>query len=300
MKRYLSIFLFFLLCFSQAEPYVVVLGVAQDGGMPHSGCEKTCCKDLWDQPEKHLKVASIAIIDPNTKRAWMVDATPDLPIQHYSITNEHLCELKGIFLTHGHIGHYTGLIHMGREVMGSKSMPVYAMPRMNGFLESNGPWEQLVKLGNIEINPIQADKSIGLTNELSITPFIVPHRDEYTETVGYRIDGPNKSLIYIPDIDKWSRWETDIVKLVNNVDYALLDATFYDNDEIPNRNISEIPHPFIIETMDHFSNSKLSEKKKIHFIHLNHSNPALTKQEIKDQILNQGFQISEEGQKFEL
>ncbi len=191
-------------------------------------------------------------------------------------------------------------MHLGREVMGANSMPVYAMPRMKEFLTSNGPWDQLVRLNNIQINPIQSDESIQLSDKLTITPFLVPHRDEYTETVGYRIDGPNKSLVYIPDIDKWSKWETDIVELVGEVDYALLDGTFYDNNEIPDRNMSEIPHPFIIETMDHFINSELLEKKKIHFIHMNHSNPALNKQDIKDHIIKQGFNISTKGEKFPL
>lgn len=300
MKRTFFILLTISLCFSQTEPYVVVLGIAQDGGMPHAGCEKTCCKDLWNPPEIQLKVSSIAIIDPDTKRAWMIDATPDFPTQLYSITNKYKSELKGIFLTHGHIGHYTGLMHLGREVMGANSMPVYAMPRMKVFLENNGPWDQLVSLKNIQIVPIQPDKSVKLTNQISITPFLVPHRDEYTETVGYRIDGPKRSMIYIPDIDKWNKWETDIVDLVSDVDYALLDGTFYDGDEIPNREMSEIPHPFIIETMDRFSNSELSEKKKINFIHLNHSNPALSKLDVKELILNQGFQISDERQKFTL
>lgn len=299
MMRIISIFLLISLCFGQDEPYVIVLGVAQDGGIPHAGCEKTCCNDLWDR-ELHLNVASIAVADPATHQAWMIDATPNFPGQLNLITKKHHSKLKGIFLTHGHIGHYTGLMNLGREVMGANSMPVYAMPRMKEFLTSNGPWDQLVRLNNIQINPIQSDESIQLSDKLTITPFLVPHRDEYTETVGYRIDGPNKSLVYIPDIDKWSKWETDIVELVGEVDYALLDGTFYDNNEIPDRNMSEIPHPFIIETMDHFINSELLEKKKIHFIHMNHSNPALKKQDIKDHIIKQGFNISAKGEKFPL
>jgi len=28
------------------------------------------------------------------------------------------------------MGHYTGLMHFGREVMGTNNLPVYAMPKM--------------------------------------------------------------------------------------------------------------------------------------------------------------------------
>jgi pyrroloquinoline quinone biosynthesis protein B len=129
----------------------------------------------------------------------------------------------------------------------------------------------------------------------------VPHRDEYTETVGYRIDGPEKTLIFIPDIDKWSKWNQDIKQKLKNTDFALLDGTFYANGEIANRDMSEIPHPFITETMNLFKASSIIEKSKIHFIHLNHTNPALKESsDAFKEVNNQGYHITYEGQKFEL
>ena len=216
---------------SSTNPYVIVLGIAQDGGAPHAGCIKECCEEKWDNPTQHARVSSIAIVDPATKESWIIDATPDFALQLTAIDNQ----LNGIFLTHAHIGHYTGLIHLGREVMGAKEVPVYAMPRMKQFLETNGPWNQLVNLGNISIQEINDNGGVQLNERLSIVPFLVPHRDEYSETVGYKVQGPNKSLIFIPDIDKWDKWESNIKELVEDNDYSLLDGTFYDINELPGR-----------------------------------------------------------------
>ena len=280
---------------SSTNPYVIVLGIAQDGGAPHAGCIKECCEEKWDDPTQHARVSSIAIVDPVTEESWIIDATPDFALQLTAIDNQ----LSGVFLTHAHIGHYTGLIHLGREVMGAKEVPVYAMPRMKQFLESNGPWNQLVNLGNISIQEINDNGVVQLNERLSIVPFLVPHRDEYSETVGYKVQGPNKSLIFIPDIDKWDKWESNIKELVEDNDYSLLDGTFYDINELPGRDMSKIPHPFIIETMEIFEDSIY--RNSIHFIHLNHTNPALNKNsnEYKKIIYN-GFNIVERGNIFNL
>ena len=280
---------------SSTNPYVIVLGIAQDGGAPHAGCIKECCEEKWDNPTQHARVSSIAIVDPATKESWIIDATPDFALQLTAIDNQ----LSGIFLTHAHIGHYTGLIHLGREVMGAKEIPVYAMPRMKQFLETNGPWNQLVALNNISINGISDKEKINLNERLSITPFLVPHRDEYSETVGYKIQGPNQSLVFIPDIDKWQKWDQDIKEVVNNNTYSLLDGTFYDIDELPGRDMSEIPHPFIVESMDIFND--IVNNSGIYFIHLNHSNPALdSNSNAFDNIKKNGFHIAERGQSFDL
>ena len=283
------------------KPYAVVLGIAQDGGYPHAGCMKLCCRDLWDNTRPKEKVASIAIIDPRTRLAWIIDATPDFPEQLHTVTQKHGARLAGIFITHAHIGHYTGLMHLGREVMGARNITVYAMPRMKRFLENNGPWSQLVKLKNIHLNPIMDQQEIILGKQLIIEPFRVPHRDEFSETVGFTIVGPNESLIYIPDIDKWAKWETSIMEEIQKVDLAYLDATFYDGEELNYRAMSEVPHPFIVESMELFKDLPASEKSKIHFIHFNHTNPALDKSSMKyAEVINNGFKLAETGEMVKL
>ena len=273
--------IFSCLSYSQKEfsPYIIVLGTIQDAGSPHMGCEKSCCISLFENPDPNRKVVSLGLVDPLEKKYWLIEASPDFITQCRELKKisafEHGKSPDGIFLTHAHIGHYTGLMYLGKESYNSKNVPVFAMTRMKGFLIKNGPWSQLFKLNNIRINNLNHQEEIKLSNNLSITPFLVPHRDEFSETVGFKINGPKKSVLFIPDIDKWGKWNKNLIKEIKSVDVALLDGTFYDDKEVNNRNISDIPHPFIVETMDLFKEEKNSEKFKINFIHFNHTNPLL-------------------------
>jgi len=260
---------------------LVVLGTVQDGGAPHIGCTKKCCERLWKQPDESLKVVSLGIIDYENDKTYVFEATPDFPEQlsHLNrLAGRPMSQMPdGIFITHAHIGHYTGLMFLGREAKGARNVPVYAMPQLHEFLSTNGPWDQLVSLKNVELKSFE-EGAVALSDKLTVKPFTVPHRDEYSETVGFTISGAEKKVIFIPDIDKWSKWEEDIIEKVSEVDIAFLDATFYDAKEINNRDISEIPHPFVIESMELFSGLSESEKGKIYFIHLNHTNPLLNVQ----------------------
>ncbi len=295
----ISIFLIGWTLPNNDNPYIIVLGIAQDGGAPHAACTKDCCIDKWDNPKLHNQVSSLGIVDPSTNEVWMIDATPDFSLQLNTLTMDQKRTFKGVFLTHAHIGHYTGLIHLGREVMGAKQIPVYAMPKMKRFLTTNGPWSQLVDLNNIDIKNLQNNTKIQLNNNLSITPFIVPHRDEFSETVGYKISGPNKSLIFIPDIDKWEKWSQNIEDVVEDNDFSLLDGTFYDINELPGRDMSEIPHPFIVESMEILKN--INNKSGVHFIHLNHTNPALNRQStVMKMIKDSGLNVAKKNQRFHL
>jgi pyrroloquinoline quinone biosynthesis protein B len=149
---------------------------------------------------------------------------------------------------------------LGKEALNAKEVSVFGMPKMKSFLEKNGPWNQLVMNKNILIKEMISEEEVILSANLKVIPFLVPHRDEYSETVGYKIIGANKKALFIPDIDKWQKWERDIIKEIAKVDYAFLDATFFDAAEVNNRDISEIPHPFIIESMELFS--KLTSEEK--------------------------------------
>lgn len=279
---------------------LIVLGTVQDGGAPHIGCTKLCCADLWSNPDPSLRVVSLGIIDHDRDKVYIMEATPDFPEQLGHINEvagrpkSHMPD--GIFITHAHIGHYTGLMFLGREAKGASNVPVYAMPKLQTFFNTNGPWNQLVKLKNISLRSFDENGNAVLSDDLKIVPFKVPHRDEYSETVGFEIWGPEKKILFIPDIDKWSKWEEDIIKKVKEVDIAYLDATFYDAQEINNRDIAEIPHPFVIESMELFENLPLSEKQKIHFIHLNHTNPLLNESsEAFKEVYNNGFEVAQFG-----
>jgi len=206
-----------------------------------------------------------------------------------------------IFLTHAHIGHYAGLLYLGKEALGANRVPVYAMPRMRAFLRQNGPWSQLVQDSNIVLRQLRDQEPVILPQQITVTPLRVPHRDEYSETVGYRIEGPRKAALFIPDIDKWSSWERRIEDEIRKVDYAFLDATFYSGTELDNRDMRDIPHPFVLESMQRFQSLPAVEREKIIFIHLNHTNPILDPNSRESQqVLQAGFQIGRTGQVFPL
>lgn len=283
---------------------LVILGTVQDGGSPHIGCKRECCSELFDNPDPTRMVVSIGVVDKAQNKTYLFEATPDISrqlkfLKRYAQNSKETPH--GIFLTHAHIGHYAGLLFLGREALGGNNVPVYTMPKMKSFLETNGPWDQLVTLENITLEPIYDKEVLELTPSLSVVPFRVPHRDEYSETVGYKIIGPNKKALFIPDIDKWEKWESSIVRELKTVDYAFLDATFYDGEEINTRDIAEIPHPFVIESMTQFQSLPRSEKAKIHFIHFNHTNPLLNpKSKAFKKTTNAGYHVAQFLQEFAL
>ncbi len=289
---------------SSDPPVMVVLGIAQDGGVPQAGTKQ---HPGWQDPDKHRFVVCLGLVDPLSQQRWMFEATPDFPEQLHRLDQIAPMQdsgLSGIFLTHAHLGHYTGLMFLGHEVMGAQGAPVYAMPRMRRYLQTNGPWDQLVRYENIRLQELTADSTIHLNERLQVTPFLAPHRQEYSEVVGYQIDGPNRSVLFIPDIDGWEQWDewgTAIEDKIAEVDVAYLDATFFDNGEIPGRDMSGFPHPFIRHSMRRFSGLPASEKGKIRFIHLNHTNPALWRESAaRQEIIENGFNVAEEMERLAL
>lgn len=286
---------------SPQAPYLVVLGIAQDGGAPQTGSKQ---HPGWEDPAQVRLVVSLGLVDPRSGGRWMFEATPDFKYQLHRLdqTAPHPDSpgLQGIFLTHAHIGHYTGLMLLGHESLGARLVPVYAMPRMSEFLQSNGPWDQLVRYGNIQLRGLQADQPVELAADLKVTPLRVPHRQEYSEVVGFRIDGPQRSVLFIPDIDSWEEWDeqgTRIEDLIRKVDVAYLDGSFFANGEIPGRDMSGFPHPFITHSMERFASLPAEERAKIRFIHLNHTNPALSPDSTARMVVSEaGMRVAREGE----
>ena len=287
----------------ERAPYIYILGVAQDAGFPQAGCYKPHCMPGWNDPENKINVTSLGLIDPTSKKKYIFEATPNFPEQLFLLEQEAPSDdfsLNGIFITHAHIGHYTGLMYLGREAIGAKGLPVYVMPKMEQYLRENGPWSQLIALNNISLMPLRNDRSEVLNN-LKVTPFLVPHRDEFSETVGYSIQGPKKTALFIPDINKWSQWKENILERIQLVDYALIDATFYDNNELPGRDMSKIPHPFVVETIATLSLLPREQREKVWFIHMNHTNPLLNlNSDQAKRVRAQGFNIASTGLRLKL
>lgn len=305
----LFLFLFLIGCEKANEvenpapetPFLIVLGVAQDAGYPQAGYQ-----DEWKAIDlgqrKPLYTVSLGLVDPKNNTRYLFEATPDFKEQLQmldvlSTTNNY--PFDGIFLTHAHIGHYAGLMHLGKEVMGTSSVPVFAMPKMKTFLEENGPWSQLVKLNNISLKPTLDSTFVELSGGVSVMPFTVPHRDEYSETVGYKIKVQNQSVVFIPDIDKWNKWDVDIREVVKANDLILIDASFYQDGELKGRDMSLIPHPFTKESMELFKDLSEADKAKVYFIHANHTNPILDLNSTEyEEVIKAGFHIADQGQIF--
>lgn len=287
-----------------SEPGLVltVLGIAQDAGVPQAGRHDD---PAWDDLTRRRYATSLAVVDTRTGRRYLFEATPDFKFQLYALDRRFPPKtrpgLDGIFLTHAHIGHYVGLMMLGHEVIGAQGVPVYAMPRMAQFLTDNGPWSQLVRYKNIALQPMAAEKPVELPSGLQVTPFLVPHRQEFSEVVGYRIEGPHKKVLFIPDIDRWEDWDKDLAEVLATVDVAYLDATFYANGEIPGRDMSGFPHPFITVTMQRLAHLPATEKRKVRFIHFNHTNPVLAPDSAERRhVQEQGFRLADEGEELGL
>ena len=284
------------------ETSLVILGTAQDAGSPQIACQKSCCKSLWESGKKE-GVVSLGLIDSMNQTHFLFEATPDITQQLQSLKTEvgPTSHLGGVFLTHAHMGHYSGLMFLGKEALGGDHIPVYTLPRMANYLKNNGPWEQLVEEKNIVLFPLVGSIPMQATPQLKVTPLVVPHRDEYSETAGYQIEGPNKIALFIPDIDKWEKWKFSLIDRISQVDYALIDATFFNGEELPNRDMSKIPHPFVIESMELLKKLPVAEKKKVYFIHFNHTNPLLKEDsEATKEVIKQGYNIARTGLKLVL
>ncbi|MEM9706579.1 MAG: MBL fold metallo-hydrolase, partial [Pseudomonadota bacterium] len=195
-----------------------------------------------------------------------------------------------------------GLMFFGFESAGARGVPVYATKRFGKYLKKNGPWSQLVRLENIILKELKPREPVSLMSDIQITALPVPHRQEFSDVVGFRVNGPTKAALFLPDIDSWEDWDAENTRIEDEiaaVDYALLDATFYANGEIPGRDMSGFPHPFVSTSMKRFEPLPGQEKSKVFFIHMNHTNPLLRPDaEERDVVQNAGYNIAERRQRF--
>ncbi|MEP3889235.1 MAG: MBL fold metallo-hydrolase [Hellea sp.] len=284
----------------------IILGTAQDAGAPQIG---NSGDPAWRDAALRGHAASAALVDYQSGARYLFEATPDMREQLHMLDgmappqNAAPLGLSGVFLTHAHIGHYAGLMFAGHESAGTKSLNVYAMPRMTDYLKQNGPWSQLVEYGNIKLQPLTAGTAAKLADDVRVTPYQVPHRDEFSETVGFEIMARDKAVLFLPDIDSWAEWEQaygqTIEARLSAVDYAFLDATFYDDNELPGRDMSAIPHPRLKGSMDRFDKLPKSEQSKVRFIHLNHTNPArFETSDVSQKIARRGYKLAKAGERY--
>lgn len=290
-------------------PYLKVLGIAQDGGLPHAACNCERCERARQKPGYRRHVASLALVLPNTEQVYLFDATPDLREQlallaHFGPDAERQVDrdpVAGVFLTHAHIGHYLGLAFFGYEAIHTQGLPVIATPQMAKFLRSNGPWSQLVTMQNIVLEELTPGEHRQVGEQIVVQAVRAPHRDEYADTLGFLIRGQQKTVFYLPDTDSWTAWPTPVTDLLGQVDVALLDGTFFAADELPGRRVEEIGHPLIRDSMNLLQDLVDHHSLEVYFTHLNHSNSALDADgETRQLIEKRGFHVLEQGQEISL
>lgn len=275
----------------------VLLGIAQDAGVPQIGCDCPACAAARADPGLGQRPVSVGLIDTEARASWIIDATPDLGAQYDALRAlAPECPLRGILLTHIHMGHYLGLAQLGKEALNARGLPVFCSPRAAVFLQSNGPWSQLVENGNIGLQPWAPGARLALSPALAVTPVPVPHRAEYSDTAAFSIAGPRQMVFYCPDIDRWEAWDRDIREVVDAHNVALLDATFFSGAELPGRDMSKIPHPLVTDTVARLRGTPA----EVAFIHLNHSNPLLRDTPERAWLREQGFGVGAQGQRWEL
>jgi pyrroloquinoline quinone biosynthesis protein B len=277
-------------------PEAVVLGIAQDGGVPHAGCRQSLCVEARHDPSKRRLVASLGLVDPAAGKRFVVDATPDFALQ--------IDRLGGvpdaILLTHAHIGHYLGLAQLGREVLNTKDVPVYATASMAAFLRANKPWSRLVERGNIAIHEIEAGHEFVLSENLKATAIRVPHRDEDSDTVAYLLRGPRNRILWLPDIDRWEKWDRSLADFAREPGLTLfVDGTFESADEIPGRSIADIPHPLVRDTLARWVAAG-PPAARLFFVHLNHTNRLLRDPAAVREIEARGGAVAKEGDRLPL
>lgn len=275
----------------------ILLGIAQDAGVPQAGCYCPNCTLARNDPNYRQRVVCLGLVDYDFRQSWLIDATPDFREQLHTL-HEFApdCPLAGILLTHAHIGHYTGLIHTGMEVMNTHRLPVFTTGKLAKLLRENAPWSQLVNSKNIELHLLRPNTKISLSNNLHITPIPVPHRDELSDTIAFIVSGSRQQLFYCPDIDSWDEWEYDVRQFVAEMDVALLDAPFFSADELPGRDLSKIKHPFVTDTINRLKDVDCN----VCLIHLNHSNPLLSDSVKRAWVEQQGFEIGTFGRRWQL
>ena len=287
------------------EVALVLLGIAQDGGVPHAGCSCARCMAAHSAPSlrQHPVACGICGSDGGLH---LIEASRSLPDQMRlwatALGAEGVARPDSVSLTHVHLGHIDGLGQFGNEAMGCSGLPLFASPSV---LEALAKREALGPFSATEVVPMERfGPSEDCGFEMEFVP--VPHRDEHADTHAVVIRGPSRSVLFLPDHDDWAQtlgrhgassirqWLSDL-----EVDIALLDGSFWDSSELPGRDMSKIPHPTVTETLARLG-ERVEGDAEIHFIHLNHSNPLLGPGPETEELADLGWQVAVQGQQFAL
>ena len=266
---------------------VEVVGNVQDGGIPHLGCDCDLCVKARNDPREAKYVESILLKeanDENTAR-YLVNATPDIRMQ------VQWKYLDGIFIPHEGLGHITGLQFFGQEGPDVSELSVFCCDDVENYMMKNDPYRFLIDRDNIQVHDFSDGEEIDIRGgSIESRQFHHPHLNH--DTTAYIIEGENKKLFYLADITDFT---DEIVECVEEADIAIIDGTFWSEDEIGR--FEEVPHPPIRRSLDQFSDTDT----EIYFTHLNHTNPAIKEDSQERQELEKrGFNVATQGMELNL
>lgn len=270
----------------RAMARVLVLGSGQDGSAPQFGGPSV---------DIERTASSILVTGPSGAR-YLFDASPDLRAQGVRAGFDPQ-NLGGVFLTHAHMGHYVGLVQFGNEAAATNAVPCFGTASMHTYLSRNEPWRSLFTRRHLEYKVVVPGVELRLEESMSVTAHLVPHRPDFSDTVGFVVNNraTGGSVLYLPDIDCWDDWE-DATTVVDGVSLAFLDASFSSRDELPGRAMANFPHPLVAETIARFQNSPA----QVVLTHINHSNPlGLGGEPATHNAASAGFLIAKDGDEYE-
>ncbi len=281
----------------QAE--LVILGSAQDGGVPHAGCLCYNCQAARADWTQRRLPASAGIVAGD--RVALIDATSAFEEQYHalwkrsmgseSFDGERYGAPEIVILTHAHTGHYAGIWQLDRSVLAARGTRVLSPPRMHAFLSAQEPWAGMVRDGFIVLEPLTLDATVEIFPGVSTRAIEVPHRAEWdTDTVALIVSGQSSSAIYLPDIDSWDEWELRIEDVISSVDAAFIDGSFWAAPTSRN-----VPHPPVVESLERLQ-PLVDDGRRVSFIHLNHSNPLCDATTLEySSVVGRGFEVGREG-----
>lgn len=282
-------------------PTVTLLGIAQDGGRPQPGCQRACCADLGPEDVQHP--VSLGIVDEHGE-GHLIEATRALGEQLRRWGHP---TMRSVLLTHAHFGHVDGLGLFGRETLNASGLRLYVSPSMELLIERTPQWSLLLEQGVFSVQPISSGTVHPLSGHVRVEPIAVPHRAELSDMHAFVVRGPNRSLLFLPDHDRWKdtldhhgaatirEWLAQL-----GVDVALVDGTFWNSDELSGRSQLEVPHPPVAETLERLG-PRTEDDPDIIFIHLNHTNPLYKETSAQHQaVLELGWKVGQQGMTFTL
>jgi pyrroloquinoline quinone biosynthesis protein B len=291
-----------------ADVELFVLGTAQDGGLPHFGCERPCCAAARASGRVLYPVA-LGVVDRRgggAPKLLLVEATPRIEEQVALLHELAGCRGRGrqpvdaVLTTHAHLGHYLGLAWFGREVAGSTNVPLHCSQRFATFVREHAPWKQLVALHQLDVRAFAVGAPFAPWEGLTVRALAVPHRDEFSDTMAFVITGPTRSVLFVPDVDAWEREPGLLERLLDGVDVAYVDGTFFDGSELPDRDLAEIRHPLMTRTMALLADRARARPGTIRFLHCNHTNPVLHDDAVRARVEAAGFALAQQGERVSL